>query len=45
MVTYKGTLRWVLPVDGQQGVEVVLGGHLGQTAEDVSQVSHRVDAA
>jgi len=45
MVTYKRTLRRGLPVDGQQGVEVVLGGHAGQAAEDVAEVSHGVDAS
>lgn len=45
MVTYKRTLRRALPVDGQQGVEVVLGGHSGQTVEDVPEVSQGIDAA
>src|SRR5271165_1332766 len=44
MVTYKRTLRCGLPVDRQQGVEVVLGGHSGQAAEDVAEVGHGVDA-
>ena len=32
MVTYKRSLRHVLPVDGQQGAQVVPGNHLGQAA-------------
>ena len=45
MVTYKRSLRHVLPVGGQQGAQVVPGGHLGQAAEDVSEVSQGIDAA
>ncbi len=45
MVTHKRTLRCELPVDGQQGAEVVFGGHLGQTAEDIAEVCHGVDAS
>src|ERR1017187_1062567 len=45
MVTTKRTLRCLLPIDRQQGVEIVLGRHLGQTAEDVTEVNQGIDAA
>src|ERR1035438_1076297 len=45
MVTTRRSLRCVLPVYGQQGVEIVLSRHLGQTAEDVTEVNQGIDAA